>query len=81
MIPKMLELLRASSPVERELIASECDTTVGYLYQLATPSGSCPNIILAYQIEKATSMINNINPKVPVVTMLDIVTEYLAHAH
>lgn len=64
------EFLRAATADEREGVAAEAGTSVGYLYQLAGGHRRNPSAALAVAIQRATQRLHDAHPgRIPVVTV------------
>lgn len=70
----LAEFLRAANKVERQLIADRAQTTVNYLYQLAsTTKRKVPSVMLAFDIEDATRQLSEGNQgATPIVTAREL---------
>lgn len=76
-IPKtpLLALLRSLAPEQRERLAKDADTSVSYLYSLASCQRSTCGSALALQIEKASEkMCERTGGKTSIVTMSEMAT-------
>ncbi len=70
---KLSDFLKLATPEQREQFASACNTSVGYLYQIAGKHSTNISLALAIRLASASRASNLADNRLQVITIDDLI--------